>query len=69
MTEGLNMGRDKDNMYKWRKQNQKRFEFYINRESDPEVLEWFELQPNKRQYLIDLIRKDMNEKKPVDEEN
>ena len=70
MVEEKTMGRDKDNLDKWRKANQKRFEFYLNRESDKEVLEWFEQIPNKRQYLIDLIKGDMNEHKhTTDEEN
>lgn len=30
--------------------------------ADKELLEWFESQPNKAQYLKELIRKDMNNK-------
>lgn len=30
--------------------------------ADRELLEWFESQPNKAQYLKDLIREDMKEK-------
>lgn len=30
--------------------------------ADKELLEWFESQPNKAQYLKGLIRKDMNNK-------
>ena len=59
MSEDAVMGRDKDNLYKWRQSNQKRYELYFNRETDKDVLEWFEKQKNKRQYLIDLIKEDM----------
>lgn len=54
-----NMGRDMDNMYKWFKEKQKRYGFYINREKEKDILEYFEKIPNKRQYLIELIKKDM----------
>ena len=70
MVEDRIMGRDKENLDKWRKQVQKRFEFYINKETDADVLEWFEKIPNKRQYLLELLRKDMNgHKEPTDKEN
>ncbi len=67
MNEDRNMGRNKENLDKWSKEKKKRFEFYINKEKDKDVYEYFETIPNKRQYLIDLIRGDMNEHiKPVD---
>jgi flagellar biosynthesis chaperone FliJ len=70
MAEDKVMGRDMENLDKWRKQVQKRFEFYINKETDADILEWFEQIPNKRQYILELLRKDMNgHKKPTDEEN
>ena len=70
MVEEKTMGRDLDNMYEWRKKNQKRFEFYLNKELDKDVYEWFETKTNKRQYLIDLIRKDLNEhQERADKEN
>jgi len=56
------MGRDKLNHEKWCKENQKRFAFYFNKVTDKDVLEYFEKIPNKRQYLIDLIKGDMNGK-------
>lgn len=70
MAEDKIVGRDKENLDKWRKQVQKRFEFYINRETDADVLEWFEKIQNKRQYILELLRKDMNgHKEPTDKEN
>ena len=55
---------------KWRKESIKRIEFYLHKENDKEVLEWIENVPNKREYLIELIRKDMNGKKTnISEEN
>lgn len=55
---------------KWRKECIKRIEFYLHKEMDKDVLEWLESKPNKREYIIDLLRKDMDgHKKPTDEEN
>ena len=55
---------------KWRKESIKRVEFYLHKELDKDVLEWLQEQPNKREYIIALLRKDMNEhQKPADEEN
>ena len=56
------MGRDKNQMYKWRKDNQKRIEFYLHKELNKDVLEWLEKQPNKREYIIKLIEDDMKRK-------
>lgn len=54
---------------KWRKESIKRVEFYLHKELDKDVLEWLQKQPNKREYIIALLRKDMNEhQKPADEE-
>ena len=55
---------------KWRKESIKRVEFYLHKELDKDVLEWLQEHPNKREYIIALLRKDMNEhQKPADEEN
>lgn len=55
---------------KWRKESIKRVEFYLHKELDKDVLEWLQKQPNKREYIIALLRKDMNEhQKPADEKN
>lgn len=60
---GQKMGRDVENDRKWRKASLFRYEINLNRENDKEVLDFFEKIPNKRQYLISLIKKDMEEKK------
>lgn len=60
---GQKMGRDVENDRKWRKASLVRYEINLNRENDKEVLDFFEKIPNKRQYLISLIKKDMEEKK------
>ena len=60
---GQKMGRDVENDKKWRKASLFRYEINLNRENDKEVLDFFEKIPNKRQYLIGLIKKDMEEKK------
>ena len=66
----INVGRNMDNMYSWRKKTQKRYEFYVNKETEKDVYEWLESQDNKRQYLIDLIKGDMNgHKEPTNEKS
>lgn len=70
MTEDRTVGRNMDKNYQWRKEKLKRFDFFLNRETEKDVCEWLEKQPNRRQYLISLIKGDMNENKhPTDEEN
>lgn len=60
MTEVNNMGKTKlDTQYKWRKENLKNYHFDLNKVTDKDVYEHLEKQPNKRAYLIDLIRKDL----------
>lgn len=55
---------------KWRKESIKRFEFYLHKELDKDVLDWLQDQPNKREYIISLLRKDMNEhNKPTDKKD
>lgn len=55
---------------KWRKECIKTYRFYVHKEMDKDVYGWLEAINNKRQYLIDLIRKDMNEhNKPTDKKD
>lgn len=58
---GTEMGRNAEKDKEWRRQNQKQCHFYLNRVTDKDVLEYLEKQPNRREYLIALIRKDMKE--------
>ena len=58
-----------DNMLKWRKENAKRYEFYFNTGTDKELVEWFEKIANKRQYVIELIRRDFENRYKTDKEN
>ncbi len=53
------MGRDMEKLYAWRKENIKRYSFELNKTTEKEVFEHLEKQPNKRDYLISLIKKDM----------
>lgn len=55
---------------KWRREVVKTYKFYLHKEHDKEAYEWMEKQPNKRQYLIDLVKEDMNgHKKPTNEKD
>ena len=56
----ITMGRDLENDKKWRKENLKRYILDFNRTKDKDVLDHLEKQPSKREYIIGLIRKDMN---------
>lgn len=53
------MGKDIAKNLEWRKSNTKRFEFYLHKELDKDVYEKLESVPNRRQYLIELIREDI----------
>jgi len=48
--------------YAWRKKNLRRYNFTLNKVTNKEIYEHLEMQVNKRDYLIKLIRKDINEK-------
>ena len=58
MTEVNNMGRNIENELKWRKENIKRYEFTLNKNTNKTAYEHLEKQPNKRAYLIKLIEED-----------
>ena len=60
---GQTMGGITENRKNWKKSTLFRYEINLHRENDKEVLDYFEKIPNKRQYLIGLIKKDMEEKK------
>ena len=53
------MGRDMENRAKWEKQNIKRYVINLNKTKFNDVIEHLERQPNKQEYLINLIKKDM----------
>ena len=53
------MGRDMENHAEWERNNLRSFTFKLNRNNEKDVIEHLEKQPNKRDYLIRLIRKDM----------
>lgn len=55
------MGRDMERNYSWRKENLKRVDFYLNKKNESDVIEHLDKQPNRREYLINLIRKDIEE--------
>lgn len=59
MSEGKKMGRDMENMYAWRKENLKHYVLDINKKTEKDVYEQLEKQPNKKEYIVKLIRKDM----------
>ena len=53
------VGRDMDNTYAWRKKSLRRYVFDFNRVNEKDVCDELDRQKNKRQYVIDLIRKDI----------
>lgn len=60
---GINMAGMTEKRKNWKKTALYRYEINFHRDIDKEVLDFFEKIPNKRQYLISLIKKDMEEKK------
>ena len=59
MSEDKKVGRDMDNHAQWEKDNLRSFTFKLNRDKEKDVIEYLESIPNRREYLIELIRKDM----------
>lgn len=53
------MGRDMDNFAKWQKANLRQFVLKLNRKNDGDMIDFLEKKDNVRQYLIGLIREDM----------
>jgi hypothetical protein len=46
----------------WRKANTKSFCIQLNKENDADIIEFLTKKDNKQRYIINLIRKDMNER-------
>lgn len=57
------MGRDEENRKKWVKTNIYRYNFELNRVNDKELIDKLESVPNKKQYLISLIKQDIQKEK------
>lgn len=53
------MGRDIDNQKKWMRDNLKSYNFRVNRVTESDVMEHLDKQPNKRGYIIRVIRGDI----------
>ena len=53
------VARDAEKYAKWQKDNLRQVVLKLHRTNDKDVLDHLEKQPNKREYLIGLIRKDM----------
>lgn len=61
-----NMAKSNDYIDKWKKDNVTKYSFYVNKNTESDVDEWLKTIPNRRQYLIGLIRKDMNAENSTD---
>lgn len=59
ITEVTKMGRDKDNLAKWKRDNLISYTFKIHKTNDKDVYEHLNKQSNKRAYIINLIREDI----------
>ena len=55
-----NMGINLENRAKWEKEILRRFVITLNRNHDMDMIEFLESKDNVRQYLMNLIRKDMD---------
>ena len=49
---------------KWELKNLKSYTFKLHKTNDKDVVDYLATKPNIRQYIIGLIRKDMNEQTP-----
>lgn len=46
----------------WRKTHTKTFTIQLNKENDSDVIDFVSAKNNRQRYIINLIRKDMNER-------
>ena len=58
------MAKSNEYIDKWKKGNVTKYSFYVNKNTESDVDEWLNGIDNKRQYLIGLVRKDMDGKTP-----
>ncbi len=56
---GNDMGRDMVKRAKWEKDNLRSYTFKVHKVTDKDICKQLDKQPNKRAYIIDLIRKDI----------
>ena len=63
MVIGGNMGRNMEHNYEWKKKNIRRYALTLNRTNEKDVIEHLETKPNKRKYLIEIIREDIKKEK------
>ncbi len=50
---------DSERVMKWRMKNVKRYEFYVHKENEKDVYEKLEKVASRRQYILELIKKDI----------
>lgn len=61
------MGRDMANRSKWVKSNIIRFVVDLNRSNEKDIIDKLESVPNKKQYIISLIKKDIENEKSANQ--
>ena len=66
-TEVLKMGRDMANRSKWVKSNIIRYVVDLNRSNEKDIIDKLESVPNKKQYIISLIKKDIENEKSANQ--
>lgn len=53
-------GRDMKNHAEWEKTNIRQITLKLHKVNDKEIIDFLETKPNKRAYLVELIKRDMN---------
>lgn len=53
------MGRDMDKRLKWERDNIRRYIINVHKTNDKDVYNKLESEPNKRAYILNLIREDI----------
>lgn len=61
------MGRDMANRSKWVKSNIIRYVVDLNRSNEKDIIDKLESVPNKKQYIISLIKKDIEKEKSANQ--
>ena len=56
------MARDNEKYLEWKRSTLKLWNINLHRENDKDIIDFLETVPNKRQYILDLVRADMEKK-------
>lgn len=60
------MARDYEKKLEWQRKKMMNCGIYLNRDHDKEIIEFLKEKPNRRKYILELIKADMEKEKALD---